>query len=259
MTLGENPGAYQQVLDKRIVQANEEGAFCISRALLLQKVMFPNLQSLWPNLKVSDVTFSETAIQLNPNVVIDLPQVTYQDSQYTPQLKQFGLTLEGSRVSIDAYTETQVQDGVTAWCRDTSRYSIVKGTNKSGQTTLAYQKLASPDPEHGHYIDESVEITDIILSVILAVAIAALAVMTGGAAGVLIAVVGALIVGLIAFSPQIAGLIQDGDAPALDLLQVNIVGPTTWTDSKDFTIDAVELNGSMRLGGSLGFGSASAG
>ena len=53
-------------------------------------------------------------------------------------------------------------------------------------------------------------------------------------------------------------LAYDGDAPPMDLLQVNIVKPTTWTDSKDFTISAVELNGSMRLGGALGFGSASA-
>jgi hypothetical protein len=238
------------------VQAGEQAAFCISRPLLLQKIIFPNMQRLWPNLQASNVTFSDSAIQLNSNTSIELPEVTYQGSPYTPQLKQFTLTMEGSEVEIVSYTETVVQWGVTAWCRDTSRYSIVKGTNKSGQTTLAYSKLPSPDPDHGHYIDESVEITEIILAAVVAIAFAALAVLTGGAAGVLIAVIGALIAGLIGLSPQIAGLIEDGDAPAMDLLQSNIVGPTTWTDSKDFTIDAVQLNGSMRLGGSLGFGSA---
>ena len=28
----------------------------------------------------------------------------------------------------------------------------------------------------------------------------------------------------------------------------------TWTDSKDFSITSVDLNGSLRLGGALGFG-----
>jgi len=60
-------------------------------------------------------------------------------------------------------------------------------------------------------------------------------------------------------SPQINGLIENDDAPAIDLLAANIVAPIVWTDSKEFTIDAVELSGSIRLGGSLGFGSAPTG
>jgi hypothetical protein len=109
---------------------------------------------------------------------------------------------------------------------------------------------------HGHDIDESVEITDIILAVVLALALAALVVITDGAAAVLIAVVGALIVGVIGVSAQLAGLIQDGDSPAVDLLQTNIQDPVVWTDSKDFTITSVDLDGALRLGGSLGFGAA---
>lgn len=259
MTLGENPGTYQQTLDARIVQGNEEGAFCISRALLLKNLILPGLQGLWPKLQTSQLTISEDSILLKPKETVELPQVTHQDETYTPKLKQFSLIIEGSEVTVDAYTETDVQDGVTAWCRDISRYTILKGTNKSGQTTLAYKKLPSPDPSHGHYIAEWVEITDAVIAIVLAVAVAALVVLTGGAAGVVIAVIGALIVGLVSMSPQINGLIENDDAPAIDLLAANIVAPIVWTDSKEFTIDAVELSGSIRLGGALGFGSAPTG
>jgi hypothetical protein len=41
-------------------------------------------------------------------------------------------------------------------------------------------------------------------------------------------------------------------------LQENIYAPIVWTDSQDFTIQVVDLNGAIRLGGALGFGSASA-
>ena len=254
LTGGQSPDALQQVLDTRIVQAGEEGAFCISRQLLLNRLILPQLLVSWPNLKTEQLLFTENAIGLKPNLSVDLPQTEYQGSYYTPQLQEFSLTCEGSQVTVSAYTVTAVQDGVTAWCRTTARYTIVKGVNNSGQTTILYQKLGEPTVSHGHYIDETVEITDIILSIVLAVALAALVVVTDGAAAVLIAVVGALIVGVVGFSAQIAGLIEDGDSPAIDLLQSNIQDPMTWTDSKDFAISSVDLDGALRLGGSLGFG-----
>jgi hypothetical protein len=257
MTMGESAGGLQQVLDARIVQAGEEGAFCISRLLLFKKLIFPNLQTLWPNLQASQVTLSENAIQLNPNETVTLPQTEYQGTYYLPQLQKFSFTIEGPQITIEAYTVTDVQDGVQAWCRTTARYTIVKSTNKSGQTTLAYQQLGDPQTSNGHYIDEKVEITDAILAAVLALALAVLAALTGGAAAVVITIVGALIVGLIASSPQINGLIENNDAPAIDLLQENIYAPIVWTDSQDFTISAVDLDGSIRLGGALGFGSAS--
>lgn len=257
MTTGSDPGGLQQVLDTRIVQQGEEGAFCISGNLLLDKLIFPNLQTLWPNLRASQVTISESEIQLNPQQTVDLPQTEYQGSPYTPQLQEFSLTIEGPQITVEAYTLTDLQDGVQAWARTTARYTIVKGTNKSGQATLAYRQLADPQVSHGHYISKSVEITDMILTAVLALEVAALTIITDGAAAVVIAVVGALIVGLVAVSPQINGLVENDDAPAVDLLQENIYAPVVWTDSQNFTIQNVELDGAIRLGGTLGFAAPS--
>jgi hypothetical protein len=254
LTGGQSPAGLQQVLDTRIVQPGEEGAFCISRQLLLNRLILPQLLASWPNLKTDQLVFTDNAIQLKPNTTVNLPQTEYQGTSYTPQLNEFSLTCEGAQITVSAYTLTAVQEGVTAWSRTTARYTIGKGTNSSGETTLLYRQLADPTVSHGHYIDESVEITDIILAVVLALALAALVVVTDGAAAVLIAVVGGLIVGLVGISPQLAGLIEGGDAPAIDLLQDNIHDPMTWTDSTDFTVSAVDLDGSLRLGGSLGFG-----
>ena len=254
MTHGEDPGGLQQVLDKRIVQANEQGAFCISRSLLLKKLVTPNLIKLWSNLGESQLSYGENDIQLKANESVELPQVEEQGQYYTPQLKEFSLTIEGEEITLDAYTETDVQDGVTAWCRTTARYTITKGTNKQGQTTLAYSQLGDPQTSHGHRIAEWVKITDAILAVVVAVALAALAVVTGGAAVPVIAVLGALLVGVIGLAPEISGMIENDDAPAIDLLQENVYAPIVWTDSKDFSVLSVELDGSLRLGGALGFG-----
>lgn len=253
MTTGSPSGGLQQVLDTRIVQASEEGAFCISRGLLLSKLILPNLMALWPNLQATQISVLDDCIKLNPNQSVDLPQTEYQGNTYTPQLKQFTLSIEGQQVTIDAYTETDVQDGVTAWCRNVAQYTLVKSTNKSGQTTLAYEQLGEPQTSNGHYIAEWVEITDAILAVVLGVALAALAIVTGGAAVPIIAVIGALIVGAVALSPTIDGMIQNNDAPAIDLLQENIYAPIVWTDSQAFAVSSVDLNGSLRLGGALGF------
>ncbi|MBO0930061.1 TULIP family P47-like protein [Fibrella aquatilis] len=256
MTTGTPSGGLQQVLDTRIVQGTEEGAFCLSRGLLMNKLILPNLQLLWPNLQTGQVTISDDTLQLNPNESVALPQTQYQGNTYTPQLNEFTLTIEGAQLTIDAYTETVVQDGVTAWCRNVEQYTIVKGTNSSGQTTLAYQAVGTPQTSNGHYIAEWVQITDTILAVVLGIALAALAILSGGAAVPIIAIVGALIVGAVALSPTINGMIQNNDAPAIDLLQENIYAPIVWTDSQAFAVSTVDLNGSLRLGGALGFTTA---
>ncbi len=253
LTMGEPGGSLQQVLDKRIVQSGEEGAFCISRYLLLDKMVFPNLHALWNNLKPEQVNISDNMIQLKPNQSVDLPQVEHQGNWYTPMLQEFTFTVEGPQITVEAYTLTQIQDGVQAWCRTTNRYTIVKGMNKSGQTTMLYQQIGDTETFHGHYIEEWVEITDAILSVIVAIIAAVLVVATDGAAAPIIGIIGALLVGLIAVSPQIIGLIINNDSPSIDLLQENIYAPIVWTDSQDFTIQSVDLNGAIRFGGSLGF------
>ena len=205
MTNGRDPSALQQIIDERIVHAGEEGAFCISRPLLLADLVIPQLLIMWPDMKPSQLTLTENAIQLKDGEQVQLPQTQYQGTWYTPQLKEFSFTCEGPQITVEAYTETDVQEGVQAWCRTTARYTIVKGTNSDGQTTLAYTQLGATDETHGHYIDKSVEIEDIILAAIEALGIAVAAVLTGGAAAVVIAVVGALIVGLTALTPQIVG------------------------------------------------------
>lgn len=246
-------GKLQQVLDTRVVAAGEEGAFVISRQLLLRDLILPNLGTLWTDFTPNKAVFTDNALALAANTTVTLPATDYQGTTYHPVLKEFSFTCEGEQITVAAYTETVTQEGVTAWCRTTARYTIVRGTNSSGQVTLAYQQLGDPTVSHGHYIDESVEITDIILGIVLGVALAVVVVLTGGAAAVVIAIVGALVVGLISLSPQIAGLVEDGDAPAIDMLQDNIYAPMVWTDSRDFTVSSVTLDGSLRLGGSLGF------
>lgn len=256
LTSGRSPDNLQQVIDKRIVPDGVEGAFCISRNLMLLDLVVPQLKTMWPNLSDSDVTVSDQSITLNAGAAVDLPQVLEQGEYYTPVLKEFTFSIEGSQISIDAYTETDVQAGVKAWCRTTSYYTIVKGTNSSGQTTLAYRQIGTPDETHGNIVEEWVKITDAILAAVLAIAIAVLAVVTGGAAAPIIVVIGALLVGAVGFSAEIAGLIANDDAPAIDLLQDNIYAPIVWTDSQDFTVSDVALNGSLRLAGALAFDSA---
>lgn len=257
MTTGRSAAGLQQVIDKRIVQGTEEGAFCISRTLLLEQLIQPNLLTLWPNMTADQLTVAEQSLSLKPNESVDLPQVEHQGTWYTPQLQEFSVTIEGAQVTLDAYTITQVQDGVQAWARTTARYTLTKGVNKQGQTTLAFEKYG-PDPNpqvsHGHNIAEWVKITDAILAVVLAIALAALAIVTEGAAVPIIAVIGALIVGAIALAPTIEGLIINGDAPAISLLAANVYAPMVWTDSKDFEVQTVDLDGALRLGGALGFG-----
>ncbi|WBO21381.1 TULIP family P47-like protein [Sphingomonas abietis] len=255
MTNGRAPGSLQQVIDKRIVPPGVEGAFCISRALMLLDLVVPQLMTMWPNLTMADLIIGDQTITLTADAAIDLPQVQEQGDWYTPVLKQFTFAIEGPQISIDAYTETDVQAGVTAWCRTTSCYTIVKGTNKAGQTTLAYRQLGDPIQSHGNIVAEWVKITDAIVAAILAIALVVLAVVTGGAAAPVIVVLGALLVGAVGFSAEIAGLIANDDAPAIDLLQDNIYAPIVWTDSQDFAVSDVMLDGSLRLVGALGFAS----
>ena len=253
MTMGESPAGLQQVVDKRIVQADEEGAFCISSLLLLKKLVFPNLQALWPNLKDNQVTFSQNMIQLNPNQSVDLPKTEYQGNYYTPKLQEFNFIIEGPQITVEAYTVTHVQNGVDAWCRTTARYTLVKGTNQKGETTILYQQLGEPESSHGDQIAEWVQITEDILGIIVGISSTVLAALTGGVAAPIIAIVGALLAGVIMVEPQISELIENDDSPAIDMLQENIYTPIVWTDSNDFVVETVDLNGSLRLGGNLGF------
>jgi hypothetical protein len=255
MTSHRSPGANTQQLDAAAIPPGCEGGFLLSLGRFLNELVVPTLTIQWPNASAGNFTVSDHAVELIDGQSFDLPPVEHNGQSFTPSLQQFSFRVNATEIEITSYTTIDVSLGIKAWCQSTHVFTIGLGSNAKGQQTLVYSPTGSPIESHGRTLAEGIVITEIILGIIAAVVLIVLTVLTDGAA----LMVGCLIVGILfgvaEATPQIIGLVNTNDAPAIDLLAFNVTTPMVWNSASDFKLQTAGLNGALQLGGSLGFGS----
>ena len=254
MTSHRAPGENTQQLDAAAIPAGCEGGFLLSLGRFLNELVVPTLTTQWPNASVGNFVVSEHAVELIDGQSFDLPPVHHNGQSYTPSLQQFSFRVNATEIEVTSYTTVDVSLGIRDWCQSTHVYTIGLGTNSKGRQTLVYSSVGNPIESHGKTIAEGIVITEIILGIIAGLVLIVLTALTGGAA----LLVGCLIVGILfgvaEATPQIIGLVNTDDAPAIDLLAFNVTTPLVWNGASAFRLQTAGLNGALQLGGSLGFG-----
>jgi len=237
-------------ISNNVIPGKSEAGFLVSQERTLADVIRPAIMQLYTNLTDKDFLLNDagTTLYLKDGVTVDINPVEHGGETYYPVLKQLSVESDGKTLTLQSYTETEIITGITACCTATNWYTIELGECDNGQT-LKFVETQPGDVQHTIHQSKGSVITELIISIVAAVALLILGIVTDGAAFV----VGGLIIGLIMGAdmiiPSVIQLVNKDTSPAIDLLQVNAVDPIKWTDGKDFKLDYAGLNVSLQLGG----------
>lgn len=248
-------GLTEQV-SQAAIPAGSVAGFVISQARALADLVRPAIMLAYPGLTDENFLLNDdqTELYLTDGSSVALAPVTQDGGTYYPSLTNLTVKSEGSTLILNSFTTTDVATGITATCQSTHWYVITLGTSSNGQT-LSFTESQPASIVHSIFQSPGSILTQLIITIVGLVALALLAVLTGGAALIVGGLVIGLILGATQMVPALIEKLNGDDSPSIDLLLVNAVDPITWTASDKFALNYAELNVSLQLGGDPKFAS----
>lgn len=239
----------EQVSEAAIPPDNVAG-FLVSNVRTLVDLVRPAMMQAYPGLTEENFLLSDdqTKLYLTQGTQVALPPTTHNGTTYYPQLTNLEVESLGQVFTLTSYTTTEIAAGITAWCTTVHQYTIQLGTSNNGQT-LNFVTVGTPSIVHGITQSPGSHLTQLIISIVAAVALLILAVLTDGAALIVGGLVLGLIIGADQLVPALIKKLNTDDSPAIDLMLVNSVDPIKWTGSQAFRLEYGSLNASLQLGG----------
>ena len=225
-----------------------EAAFIISPRRFLLDMTVPAICRAWPNMSSTDLEIDATnkILTLKDQTTIQLPDITHNGNQYTPNLTDLTVTIAGDTITMEAFIDMEVQPGVHATCASTYVYRIKPGTNKKGEQCLDYE-LVDHHKHPGTWSSAGAVAAKIALGVIGAI-VSIVAMFLDPAVGLMLFVVVACfaIGSFVSTNNQLDNI---DDAPGIGDLKASITKPIVWTGEKVFDIKTAGMAGALRLGG----------
>ncbi|HRI72295.1 MAG TPA: TULIP family P47-like protein, partial [Polyangium sp.] len=170
----------EQISPSAIPKGSRAG-FLVSQERTLCDLVRPAIMRAYPGL--SDATFlmsdDKTKLYLANNVSVDLAPVEHDGSTYHPKLTSLTVETDGETYTVTSVTSTYISFGITATSTTTNWYTLELGTSKNGQT-IVFKQTQPADEQHTIEQDPGVIITEIIVSIVVAVASLVLAIVTDG-------------------------------------------------------------------------------
>jgi Clostridium P-47 protein len=249
MTSSDPVPAVQQI-SAFVIPDNCESSFLISARRVLNDLLIPSMNGVWPNLDANDleVASDDKTIELKSGKSFSLPDFVASDGNtYSPVMSTFRLEIMGDQMQIDTYTEVEVSLGIYATCTATYWYSIGLGANSKGEQTLTFAQAQTPAKTSGTRHDPAIDVIKTIL-IVISIVLVILTMIVDAPLGLLL---GVLLAGIAVGQYEIGNIqmTHKGDAPGLDDLTNNFSAPIVWSDSKDFTLKSVGLSEALQLGG----------
>lgn len=256
MTSGNDPGGRINQLTPAAVPPKCGASVLISQGNFLRHLMIPGLTRAFSGTAVSDFAIDSTASTISSTRPIMLKAVTVNGSSYDPVLTELRLQVVGDEIQLHTRTRIEVSPGIASIVLATDYFRIVLVDKPDGSQTLDF---ATSRPQTRNDFTEKapwVEITEIIVGVLGAVAAFVAGVVIPGAGAALVAVllIG-LVAGLAAATPTLIGKVAGGQAasalPSIGDLLAACTVDIHWPESAGLHLSTVELNGSLQLGGQL--------
>jgi len=258
MTSDSSPEGLSKQLAPNAISAGQRAGLSISMERFLSNVILPGISKGFEGATTYDFTLSSDKSMLVNTKALKMAPVRVGLIDYTPYVQTFELQVKGEEIQIHTRTSIDISPGIVAWVDTISYQKIVLVTKSDGQQTLDF-KESRPSVKN-QWIDKAawVTITEIIVSIVGAVA----ALVAGNVIVAIIPRVIAIIIilivaGLAAATPALIALVAGGGAasalPAITLMVANASTPVKWPDSKAFTLTSAGLNGAFQLGGDPNF------
>ncbi|HEX4726104.1 MAG TPA: TULIP family P47-like protein [Pseudonocardiaceae bacterium] len=236
------------------VPGGSRAGFNIAMPLYIEKVIMPGLVKGFPHATASSFTLSTNNTVIENTEPIECEKVRVNGLNYTPYIHEFVLQVVGNEIQVYTKTVTDVSPGIRSVVISTSYQTIVVVKKPDGTQTLDFEQSQPPRTTSFIDKDEWVLITEIIVSLVGAIAGAVAAkVITGAVKIILACVVIAIVFGLAAATPALIAAVAGGGAaaalPPVTLLLLNATSPVQWPKAANFTLDTAQINGAFQLGG----------
>lgn len=255
MTNGKPPTGLANQLPAAAIPKDMGASLLIGNRLFLENMVLPAMRAAFPRATTSDFTLTNdnTSIQMKNN--LDLEKVKVGAIEYQPTATSMIMQIVGDEIQTRMTVHIPISPGIDSYVVSETWYRLELVTKPDGRQTIGWVESRPAIKDSYYKKAEWVIITEIVVSIIGAVAAIVGGAVLSGVTRVIVVIIIGIVAGLAAATPTlIAQTISEGAAKALPPLNVmlkELTEPVEWPDTSGFTLAQVQLNGSMQLSGSF--------
>jgi hypothetical protein len=254
MTTNSSPERLSKQLAPHSIPKDQRAGLNISMGRFLNNLVMPGLYKGFDGATTSSFKVTSDNQMIVNTGELKMAPVRSGLIDYIPYVQTFELQVKGEEIQIHTRTKIDISPGIVAWV-DTISYQKIVLTNKpDGTQTLDFKE--AKEPVRNQWIEKEpwVTITEIIVSIVGAVAaLVGGSLITATVPRIIAVIIILIIAGLAAATPELIALVAGGDAakalPAITLLVANASSPVHWPDATEFKLTSAGLNGAFQLGG----------
>lgn len=256
---GRRPDGLANQLPASAIPDGQGAALLIGTRLFMENMVLPGVQAAFPGSSSSDFKISNgnTSVQLARN--LDMAKVRVGLIDYQPTAEEFTLQIIGDEIQTRSKIHVPISPGIDAYILTESYYRITLVNKPEGGQTISWVESRPAKKDHYYTKATWVTITEVIVSIIGAVAALVAGAILTGVLRVVVVIIILIIAGIAAATPEIiARAISDGAAkalPSIEAMLAELLAPIEWPDTTGFVLGKVELNGSLQLSGNFTTGS----
>jgi hypothetical protein len=256
MTDGRSSTGLTNQMPPGAVPQDGNAAVLISNERFLQKMVLPGLPKAFTKASASDFTLANNNTTIKTSKDVTMDDIEINGISYTPTLKDFLFQIIGDEIQIATVVQIDPMPGLHVIVATKSWYRVTVVTKTDGSKTLDFVEARKALVDSYYKKEDWLTITEIIISVITAIATLGAGKILETAVRKIVAIVIIIIVGgLIAAIPTIIAAVVSGKAaealPSLGKLVTEATGDIHWPEASGFDLVSAQLNGSLVLGGDL--------
>lgn len=250
MVDGREPGGLDQHVSAKAVPTDCNAAILISPHLLLDGIIRHVVPSTFPGVEPDDMALSEVQPILSLLKPKILAPILHDGVGREHILTALNVEFRGTELICECENSVAIEDKIIVYTRTRTIHILQLSTDTNGRAAFTFVDVGQPEIQHRTEISpDFIETADYAAMIVMIVASVA-SVLTGGVAGVMIELAGALYFGLFKVAPHILAD-SVSNAPSMDLLAFNATAPCAWAGGRTFQPDGIDLVESLRLFGTL--------
>ncbi|WP_119417922.1 TULIP family P47-like protein [Desertibaculum subflavum] len=261
MTGGRSPSGLIQQVSNNIVPVGAKAGFLISAQRVMEEILLPSMPQVFPGSSIRDFKLSADGLSIE-NAHNDIQFAVHDRKNgktYAAFVETLQVTLVDQELQMNVITRTNVSPGIRAMCHTIDALSlklVQKKSGPSGEQTFNFVPARAPDVNHWLDIDPGIKIAQDVLAIVTLVIVLIAAVLTDGAALLVVAAIIGFVAGVMMITEGIIGLVDTDDAPAITDLVMNSTAPIRWRDARDFRATWAGFNESLQIVGDPNFSTA---
>jgi hypothetical protein len=253
MTENRSADGLANQLGPNCVPKASRAGFTIGGSRYLEKVILPSLVKSFSSASASTFTLiGNNSVIVNTETFTVHP-IWVNGTKYTPEVEIFELQIVGDEMQIHTRTKIPISPGIRAMVDSVSYQKIVLVERTRGGHTLDFKQSRPESTYHWVDVDDGVKITQIIVSLVGAVAGVFAEAFETTAKVIIAAVIITIVAGVVSLTPELVAEVAGGGAakvlPSIGEFAAGAIDPVTWPDARQFTLTEAGLNGAFQFGG----------